>query len=152
MAIAAWRDSTGSAYNASVSPSQMSTILDGPGLSVKNLAVTHGISQQYGIFTSGSAVLGVSTGVFLNTGNLSSIQAPNSSGAYSSNTKIQYLDPDLGKISANAKYDPAIIEFDITPLGDRVNFVFAFGSEEYPGNTCVAVSTMSLACLCPAPA
>ena len=124
------------AYNASVSPSQMSTILDGPGLSVKNLAVTHGISQQYGIFTSGSDVLGVSTGVFLNTGNLSSIQAPNSSGAYSSNTKIQYLDPDLGKISANAKYDPAIIEFDITPLGDRVNFVFAFGSEEYPEYVC----------------
>ena len=124
------------AYNPNVSPSQMSTILDGPGLSVRNLAVTHGIAQQYGIFTSGAEVLGVNTGVFLSTGNLSSVQAPNSSASYSSNTKIQYLDPDLGKISANAKYDPAIIEFDITPQGDRVNFVFAFGSEEYPEYVC----------------
>ncbi len=123
-------------YNPNVSPSQMSTILDGPGLSVRNLSVTHGISEQYGIFTSGGDVLGVSTGVFLNTGNLSSIQAPNSSADYSSNTKVQYLDPDLATISANAKYDPAIIEFDITPEGDRVNFIFAFGSEEYPEYVC----------------
>ena len=124
------------AYNANVSPSQMSAILDGPGLSVRNLSVTQGANQQYGIFSSGGDVLGVSTGVFLNTGNLGSIQAPNSSAAYSSNTKVQYLDPDLATISANAKYDPSIIEFDITPEGDRLNFVFAFGSEEYPEYVC----------------
>ena len=123
-------------YNANASTVDMTKLLDGPGLSVNNLSITRGVSQQYGVFSGGADVWGVGTGVFLNTGNLGSIQAPNNGAAYSHNTKVQYLDPDLGKISPNAKYDPAIIEFDITPLGDRLNFVFAFGSEEYPEYVC----------------
>ncbi len=123
-------------YNANASTVDMTKLLDGPGLSVSNLSITRGVSQQYGVFSGGADVWGVGTGVFLNTGNLGSIQAPNNGAAFSHNTKVQYLDPDLGKISPNAKYDPAILEFDITPLGDRVNFVFAFGSEEYPEYVC----------------
>lgn len=123
-------------YNANASTVDMTNLLDGPGLAVNNLSITRGVSQQYGIFSGGADVWGVGTGVFLNTGNLGSIQAPNNGAAFSHNTKVQYLDPDLGKISPNAKYDPAIIEFDITPSGDRVNFVFAFGSEEYPEYVC----------------
>lgn len=123
-------------YNANASTVDMTKLLDGPGLSVNNLSITRGASQQYGVFSGGTDVWGVGTGVFLNTGNLGSIQAPNNGAAFSHNTKVQYIDPDLGKISPNAKYDPAILEFDITPLGDRVNFVFAFGSEEYPEYVC----------------
>lgn len=124
------------AYNSSANITQMTAILDGPGLSVGNLSVTRGVAQQYGIFNGGGDAFGVNTGVFLNTGNMGSIQGPNTSADYSSNTKVQYLDADLGKINTTAKYDPAILEFDITPAGDRVNFVFAFGSEEYPEYVC----------------
>lgn len=123
-------------YNANASTTDISSLLDGPGLSVSNLAIARGVAQQYGVFSNGGDVWGVKSGVFLDTGNLGSIQAPNNGAAYSHNTKVQYLDPDLGKISARAKYDPAIIEFDITPLGDRLNFVFAFGSDEYPEYVC----------------
>ncbi|MDQ5767017.1 cadherin domain-containing protein [Thiothrix subterranea] len=124
------------AYNPNATPTDMTSLLDGPGLSVNNLSIPRGVLQQYGVFSNGGDVWGVKSGVFLNTGNLGSIQAPNNGAAYSHNTKVQYLDLDLGKISANAKYDPAIIEFDITPQGDRLNFVFAFGSEEYPEYVC----------------
>ncbi|WGZ95278.1 MAG: choice-of-anchor L domain-containing protein [Candidatus Thiothrix putei] len=124
------------AYNPNASPSDMAAILDGPGLSVSNLSITRGVTQQYGVFTQGGSVWGTDTGVFLNTGNLGSIQAPNSGSAYSHNTKGQYLDPDLSRISAKAKYDPVLMEFDINPQGDRVNFVFAFGSDEYPEYVC----------------
>ncbi|OQX12483.1 MAG: hypothetical protein BWK73_14855 [Thiothrix lacustris] len=123
-------------YNADASTTDISSLLDGPGLSVSNLTIARGVAQQSGVFSNGADVWGVKSGVFLNTGNLGSIQAPNNGAAYSHNTKVQYLDADLGKISAKAKYDPAIIEFDITPQGDRLNFVFAFGSEEYPEYVC----------------
>lgn len=114
----------------------MGAVLDGPGLSVSNFRVTKGINQQYGIMTSSKAILGFETGVFLNTGNIGSLQGPNSSSSYYYRTGVVYSDPDLKKISTYAKYDPAILEFDIVPLGDRANFVFSFGSEEYPEFVC----------------
>ncbi len=86
--------------------------------------------------TAALLVLGVDAGVFMNTGNLGSLQGPNSSAAYSYNTKVQALDPDLATISSQAKYDPVTLEFDIKPQGDRLNFVFAFGSDEYPEYVC----------------
>ncbi|MEB4592206.1 choice-of-anchor L domain-containing protein [Candidatus Thiothrix sp. Deng01] len=123
-------------YNPNASAAQISSVLDGPGLSVSNLAVTHGVTQQFGVFTGGKAIVGVEAGVFVDTGNVGSLQGPNISAAYSHNTGVVYADPDLTRLSSNAKYDPAIIEFDIVPQGDRVNFVFAFGSDEYPEYVC----------------
>lgn len=123
-------------YSAGAGTSQLSNVLDGPGLAISNLAISRGNTQQYGVFSGGQVVLGVETGVFLNTGNASTLQGPNSSAAYSHNTGGVYADPDLTRLSASAKYDPAIIEFDIVPQGDRLNFVFAFGSEEYPEYVC----------------
>ncbi|MDD5393101.1 MAG: choice-of-anchor L domain-containing protein [Thiothrix sp.] len=123
-------------FNAGSTAAEMGAVLDGPGLSVSNFQVTKGINQQYGIMTGGKATLGFETGVFLNTGNIGSLQGPNNSGSYYYRTGVVYADPDLKKISTYAKYDPIILEFDIVPLGDRANFVFTFGSEEYPEFVC----------------
>jgi hypothetical protein len=123
-------------YNSDVNSSQMATVLGGLGLTLSNLAITKGLAQQYGIFSGGKSVFGVESGIFMNTGNLGSLQGPNTTAAYSYSTKTSYLDPDLASISKSAKYDPAIIEFDIVPQGDRLNFVFSFGSEEYPEYVC----------------
>lgn len=126
----------GLSYNAGAGVSQLMGVLDGPGLVISNLTVSRGTSQQYGVFSGGQPVLGVDAGLFVHTGNGSSLQGPNSSAAYSHNTGVVYADPDLTRLSSSAKYDPAIIEFDIVPQGDRLNFVFAFGSEEYPEYVC----------------
>lgn len=123
-------------YQAGASSTQITQVLDGPGLSISNLVVARGQSEQYGVFSNGKAILSVDSGVFLNTGNLGTLQGANHVADYSFNTKVVYSDPDLTRISPQAKYDPALIEFDIVPQGDRLNFVFAFGSEEYPEYVC----------------
>lgn len=128
--------------NASPTLSDMRLILDGPGLAVENLQITKGIKNQYGIFTGGidpsgaDPILGINEGLFMSTGNLSSILGPNSSQKYTFNTTIKYADPDLTKLAATAINDPAIIEFDIVPEGDRINFLLVFGSDEYPEYVC----------------
>ncbi|HPY40687.1 MAG TPA: choice-of-anchor L domain-containing protein, partial [Thiolinea sp.] len=128
--------------NASPTVSDMRLILDGPGLAVENLQVTKGIKNQYGIFTGGidpsggDPVLGIDKGLFMSTGNLGSILGPNSKKDYTYNTTVKYADPDLTKLAASAINDPAIIEFDIVPEGDRLNFLLVFGSDEYPEYVC----------------
>ena len=123
-------------FNPNATTAQMTAILDGPGLAVTNLSVSHGVSGQYGVVAGGTSILGFEAGVFLSTGNLGSWQPPNNTGAYSHNTGVTYSDPDLISISSQARFDPVIIEFDITPQGDRANFVFVFGSDEYPEYVC----------------
>lgn len=128
--------------NASPTLSDMRLILDGPGLAVENLQITKGIKNQYGIFTGGidpsgtDPILGINDGIFMSTGNLGSILGPNSNQKYTFNTTIKYADPDLTKLAATAINDPAIIEFDIVPEGDRINFLLVFGSDEYPEYVC----------------
>ena len=128
--------------NASPTLSDMRLILDGPGLAIENLQITKGIKNQYGIFTGGidpagsDPILGIDAGLFMSTGNLGSILGPNSNQKYTFNTTIKYADPDLTQLAATAIYDPSIIEFDIIPEGDRVNFLLVFGSDEYPEYVC----------------
>lgn len=128
--------------NASPTLSDMQLILDGPGLAIENLQITKGIKNQYGIFTGGTdpsgsdPILGIDKGLFMSTGNLNSILGPNLNQKYTFNTTIKYADPDLTKLAATAINDPSIIEFDIIPEGDRVNFLLVFGSDEYPEYVC----------------
>ncbi|MFZ1342699.1 choice-of-anchor L domain-containing protein [Thiothrix eikelboomii] len=128
--------------NASPTLSDMRLILDGPGLAIENMQITKGIKNQYGIFTGGvdpassDPILGIDAGLFMSTGNLGSILGPNSNQKYTFNTTIKYADPDLTQLAATAIYDPSIIEFDIIPEGDRVNFLLVFGSDEYPEYVC----------------
>lgn len=128
--------------NAAPTVSDMRLILDGPGLAIENLKITKGIKNQYGIFNGGidpsgaDPILGIDEGLFMSTGNLGSILGPNSNQKYTYNTTIKYTDPDLTKLAATAVNDPAIIEFDIIPEGDRINFLLVFGSDEYPEYVC----------------
>lgn len=90
-------------YNTAANPSQLANVLNGPGLGVSNLTITRGAVGQYGIFGQGVSVVGIDAGVFMTTGDLGSLQGPNTQGAYSANTKVNYLDPDLATISNNAR-------------------------------------------------
>ncbi|CAA6805048.1 MAG: Cadherin [uncultured Thiotrichaceae bacterium] len=118
------------------------SILGGPGLELKTVQITKGVSGQYGLFTGGDdpagtdPVLNIDNGLYMTTGNQRSILGPNNLANYTVNTRQEYSDPDLTNISAAAKYDPVIIEFDIIPQGDRLNFLHVFGSEEYPEYVC----------------
>ena len=128
--------------NSAPTAADMRLVLDGPGLALENLKITKGIKGQYGIFTGGEDPVGtdptlsIADGLFMNTGNTGSILGPNSKKDYTYNTTTQYADIDLTRLSVNAIYDPAIIEFDMIPEGDRVNFLLVFGSDEYPEYVC----------------
>ncbi len=128
--------------NASPTVATMRTVLDGPGLALLNLKVTKGIKGQYGVFSGGDTLAGtdpiitIPDGLFMSTGNVDSILGPNSKKDYTYNTGAQYSDPNLISLSANAIYDPVILEFDIVPEGDLLNFLLVFGSEEYPEYVC----------------
>ncbi|OQX12174.1 MAG: hypothetical protein BWK73_15635 [Thiothrix lacustris] len=115
----------------------MAAVLDGPGLSIQNAQITRGAAEQYGVLGGAKALLGFESGIFLTTGRVASLQPPNNTGSYSYDTpQALYRDADLLAISPYAKYDPVAFEFDIVPQGDRANFVFSFGSEEYPEFVC----------------
>lgn len=129
--------SAGLSFNPNVTPSQMAAVLDGPGLSIHNAQITRGAGEQYGVLGGAKALLGFESGIFLTTGRVASLQPPNNTGSYSYDTpQALYRDADLLAISPYAKYDPVAFEFDIVPQGDRANFVFSFGSEEYPEFVC----------------
>lgn len=130
--------------NSSPTIGEFRAVLDGPGLRLENLQFQRGAKGQYGIFVSDvssdvmnrGTILGISDGIYLSTGNSNAILGPNTSDKYTYNTQLQYADPDLTAITANAIYDPVIIEFDLIPEGDQVNFLLVFGSEEYPEYVC----------------
>ncbi|WP_287603901.1 choice-of-anchor L domain-containing protein [Thiothrix sp.] len=129
--------SAGLSFNPNVTPAQMAAVLDGPGLSIQNAQITRGAAEQYGVLGGAKALLGFESGIFLTTGRVASLQPPNNTGSYSYDTpQALYRDADLLAISPYAKYDPVAFEFDIVPQGDRANFVFSFGSEEYPEFVC----------------
>lgn len=129
--------SAGLSFNPNVAPAQMAAVLDGPGLSIHNAQITRGAGEQYGVLGGAKALLGFESGIFLTTGRVASLQPPNNTGSYSYDTpQALYRDADLLAISPYAKYDPVAFEFDIVPQGDRANFVFSFGSEEYPEFVC----------------
>ena len=129
--------SAGLSFNPNVTPAQMAAILDGPGLSIHNAQITRGAAEQYGVLGGAKTLLGFESGIFLTTGRVASLQPPNNTGSYSYDTpQALYRDADLLAISPYAKYDPVAFEFDIVPQGDRANFIFSFGSEEYPEFVC----------------
>jgi hypothetical protein len=123
-------------FTPGISATQMASILDGPGLAIINPRISLGSSQQYGIMTGGGA-LGFDTGVFLDTGDVHSVQGPNDNPAYGSLNPISVsLDGNIASINPSAAYDPVAFEFDIVPQGNKANFIFTFGSDEYPEFVC----------------
>lgn len=130
--------------DASSTLAAMQTALQGPGLTISNIEVIKGgAGHQYGVFSGGlesagqGPVIGIPGGVFMTTGTLSSLSGPNNLPDHSAVTsEPPYADPDLVTISPNAQFDPVIIEFDLIPDGDTLNFVLSFGSEEYPEYVC----------------
>ncbi len=86
---------------------------------------------------TGGGALGFDTGIFLGTGDVHSLQGPNDSPSYGSINPISVsLDGNIASINPAAAYDPVAFEFDIIPQGNKANFIFTFGSEEYPEFVC----------------
>jgi hypothetical protein len=102
------------------------------GVSTSNVQYT-GASNTLGTFSNGTSTnLGLSNGIIMTTGNLSSpeIGSPVSEFASTSNSSVGCSELDV--IAGGITYDASILEFDLIPSGNILEFQYVFASEEYP--------------------
>lgn len=95
-------------------------------------AVVSGHPQSRGFFSNGQSSIGIDEGLVLATGSVNILPGPNtvsnSSGGFGTNTPN---DPDLGKLTPIDQFDLALVEFDVIPIGNTLEFEYVLGSEEY---------------------
>ncbi|MBS1582145.1 MAG: choice-of-anchor L domain-containing protein [Bacteroidetes bacterium] len=112
-------------------------VLVGPGITVSNVtfngATGNTPNVQIGAFDATACVLGVDSGLLLCTGDIAVAYGPNDWGSAALAIMEPYFfnDPDLDDIADDLMFDPALLEFDLVPLGDTLRFEYVFASEEY---------------------
>jgi hypothetical protein len=113
--------------NNQLSPSELSTLLEGLNVSIGNVQVNCAPGAM-GHFT-GESELAISEGLVLTTGSALDVAGPVAGMA--STLHGFPGDPDLDLLTSYPSYDACVLEFDCIPLGDTLLFNFSFGSEEY---------------------
>lgn len=113
---------------------QLAQMLAGAGVTISNYTLT-GDPRASGTFTDSSNTnLGISQGIVLANGQVASIPQPASDFASTQFTNSG--DAQLSTLTSGPIYDVSILEFDITPQGNSLQFNYVFGSEEYPQFVC----------------
>lgn len=109
--------------------------LVGGGVTISGATFT-GAATQGGTFTGGSSVgLGFNSGLILTSGNVADIDQAGS--AFASVPNATPGDANLNTLlGGNLTQDAAVLEFDLVPQGNTLNFRYVFGSEEYPEYVC----------------
>ena len=91
-----------------------------------------GNAVQFGIFSGGSPVIGLDSGIVLSTGGVSYINQPNTSTATGTSVGSSQNDADLQQlVGGNQVFDATKLEFDIVPATFTIKFELVFASEEY---------------------
>lgn len=109
---------------------QLAELLAGSNLVVSNATIT-GDALAKGSFGNGTSNLGMTSGVILSTGRISTAPGPNTAG----NTSNNNGDPGTTQMTALAginTFDAITLQFDFTVQSDFIQFNYVFASEEYP--------------------
>ncbi|HEX5000876.1 MAG TPA: choice-of-anchor L domain-containing protein [Bacteroidia bacterium] len=118
--------------STAMTPTQLvQNVLLGTGVTVSNVTYT-GAAVSRGSFTcAGACNLGVSSGIYLSSGQINSL--PNAPASMHHSTDVgQPGDAMLNAIVApRLTQDAAVLEFDFSVAADSVQFRYVFGSEEY---------------------
>jgi len=116
--------------NTTPTAQQLAELLAGSNLVVSNATLT-GAASSHGSFSNGGSQIGMTSGVLLSTGNVSTAPGPNSSG----NTSNELGTAGTAQMTALAgatTYDAITLEFDFNVQSDFIQFNYIFASEEYP--------------------
>jgi gliding motility-associated-like protein len=109
---------------------ELSESITGDGVQILNpvLACADSASGSYQITDIPGFIDG--TGIILTTGNVANIFGPNDTEA---STTVNGFpgDPIVTQITGNTSFDACVLEFDVVPVGDTLEFNFTFASEEY---------------------
>jgi hypothetical protein len=82
-----------------------------------------GANIASGLFTGGSSIFGIDNGVVLTTGNANTFDS-NQNGVAGA--------PILKPLTTGSTADASILTIRFTPVGNQIQFTYAFGSREYP--------------------
>ncbi len=108
--------------------------LAGNGVSITNAVLGAGTNGA-GTFTANpNTNLGISSGVVLSTGNV--LQIPQAASGFASTGNNGPTDANLQTLTNYAIDDVARLQFNVTPLGNKLTFRYVFASEEYPEYVC----------------
>ncbi|MBP9932394.1 MAG: T9SS type A sorting domain-containing protein [Chitinophagaceae bacterium] len=112
------------------------------GITISNPVLTCDTLSN-GLF-SGTSNLGISNGIVLGTGAVATDTSLGLFGidggyldfsSYMANTAG---DADLNTLVTSPTYDACVLEFDLQPAGNYIEFEYVFGSEEYPDYNCTS--------------
>ena len=104
------------------------------GVTASNVTFT-GDSNAVGTFTGGNTTnLGINDGIILTTGVINGTPAISDSvGKFANTYNNTAGDPLLTSlISIAPTFDASVLEFDLVPVGNVLEFQYVFASEEYP--------------------
>ena len=112
-----------------VTPTDLVNSLLGSGVTATNITYT-GANSAGGLFTGGTGIVGIESGVILSSGTAADVVGPNDSN---SQTTDQGTPGDAGltALAGVPTHDASILEFDFVPQGANLSFTYVFGSEEY---------------------
>lgn len=116
-------------------PTQLAQTLAGTGVTISN-ATKNCPNTGTGTFSGGNnTLLGVTSGVYLTTGNTATLNTAASN--QSSIDNANGTDADLNAIvSPNTVQDVCKLEFDLIVQGNTLSFRYVFASDEYPEFVC----------------
>ncbi len=121
--------------NTNITDSAFASSLIGPGVSISNISLNCS-NEAYGIFNSTNSNVGIGDGILLTTGKAIEAIGPNDNDNADHQWNTSFSDPDLITIEQGANNDVCILEFDLVPLGNQIDFQYVFASEEYPTYVC----------------
>jgi gliding motility-associated-like protein len=84
-----------------------------------------------GIFTGGSSVVGISSGIIFSTGNAMLAVGPNNTPWQGQGANGTPGDATLQAIAGTTTYDAVGVQFDFVPESNYIEFRYVFSSEEY---------------------
>ncbi len=113
-------------------------LLNSPCANANNFSVSgdnfSGSSKSYGFFSYAGSTFPFSSGVVLSTSRAIRTQGPNSDLVDEGDTNWAG-DGDLEQaLGISGTVNATVLEFDFTPLTDKISFDYLFASEEYHGN------------------
>ncbi|HPG73207.1 MAG TPA: choice-of-anchor L domain-containing protein [Bacteroidales bacterium] len=105
------------------------------GVNVSNVVYTGDI-KAFGTFTGGyDTNIGMNNGIILTTGTLNPDFVPaigSEAGLFSSCVNGTAGNTLLDNLISVSTHDASVLEFDLIPVGDILEFQYVFASEEYP--------------------
>ncbi len=104
------------------------------GVTANNMSYT-GDSSAVGVFSDGNLTnLGLTNGIFLTTGVINGTPAIGDSAMLFANTFNNTAGDALlhSLIPSSPTFDASVLEFDLVPSGNILEFQYVFASEEYP--------------------